>query len=88
MGTISIFFPYHSTSLTDKSSLRMGFDELPTIEQVKLARQRLAIVLFLYLIVSIIALVLLSTRMTRPLRALQTRLPEYRQGATLRSPAG
>ncbi len=53
-------------------SLRMGFDELPTIEQVKLARQRLAIVLFLYLIVSIIALVFLSTRMTRPLRALQT----------------
>jgi signal transduction histidine kinase len=51
--------------------LRMGFDELPTIEQVRFARQRLALVLFLYLIVSIIALVLLSTRMTRPLRALQ-----------------
>ncbi|MEA2080088.1 MAG: HAMP domain-containing protein, partial [Pseudomonadota bacterium] len=51
--------------------LRMGFDELPTIEQVKTARQRLALVLLLYLIVSIIALVLLSTRLTRPLRALQ-----------------
>ena len=51
--------------------LRMGFDELPTIEQVKTARQRLAVVLLLYLIVSIIALVLLSTRLTRPLRALQ-----------------
>jgi len=51
--------------------LRMGFDELPTIEQVRFARHRLAIVLFLYLIVSIIALVLLSTRMTRPLQALQ-----------------
>jgi signal transduction histidine kinase len=51
--------------------LRMGFDELPTIEQIELARQRLIVVLFTYLIVSIIALVMLSTRMTRPLRALQ-----------------
>jgi len=51
--------------------LRMGFDEQPTIEQVKIARQRLTLVLLLYLLISIIALVLLSTRMTRPLRALQ-----------------
>ena len=51
--------------------LRMGFDELPTVEQIDLARQRLIVVLFTYLIVSIIALVMLSTRMTRPLRALQ-----------------
>ena len=51
--------------------LRMGFDELPTIEQIELARQRLIAVLFTYLIVSIIALAMLSARMTRPLRALQ-----------------
>jgi signal transduction histidine kinase len=51
--------------------LRMGFDELPTIEQIKLARQRLIVVLFTYLIVSIIALAMLSARMARPLRALQ-----------------
>ena len=51
--------------------LRMGFDESPTIEQIELARQRLIIVLFTYLIVSIIAIVMLSARMTRPLRALQ-----------------
>ncbi|NOR41823.1 MAG: HAMP domain-containing protein, partial [Gammaproteobacteria bacterium] len=51
--------------------LRMGFDERPTIEQVKLARQRLVVVLISYLIVSIIVLVLLSTRMIRPLRILQ-----------------
>jgi len=51
--------------------LRMGFDEQVTIEQVKTARQRLTVVLFLYLLISIIALVLMSTRMTRPLRALQ-----------------
>jgi signal transduction histidine kinase len=51
--------------------LRMGFDERPTIEQVKLARQRLVVVLLSYLIVSIIILVLLSTRMTRPLRILR-----------------
>jgi len=52
--------------------LRMGFDEQPTIEQVKTARQRLTLVLLLYLFVSIIALVLLSTLITQPLRALQT----------------
>ncbi|RKZ69069.1 MAG: hypothetical protein DRQ44_03540 [Gammaproteobacteria bacterium] len=51
--------------------LRMGFDELPTIEQVKFARQRLVVVLISYLVVSIIVLVLLSTRMVRPLRILQ-----------------
>ena len=51
--------------------LRMGFDERPTIEQIKLARQRLVVVLISYLIVSIIVLVLLSTRMVRPLRVLQ-----------------
>jgi signal transduction histidine kinase len=51
--------------------LRMGFDELPTIEQIELARQQLILVLFTYLIVSIIALVMISARMTRPLRALQ-----------------
>ena len=51
--------------------LRMGFDEQPTIEQVELARQQLTGVLFAYLVVSIIALILLSTLMTRPLRALQ-----------------
>jgi len=51
--------------------LRMGFDEQPTIEQIKLARQRLVTVLISYLIVSIIILILLSTRMIRPLRILQ-----------------
>ena len=51
--------------------LRMGFDEQPTIEQIKLARQRLMVVLISYLIVSIIVLILLSTRMIRPLRVLQ-----------------
>ena len=52
-------------------SLRMGFDEQPTIEQISHARQRLITALLLYLLVSIIALVLLSTRMTQPLRSLQ-----------------
>jgi signal transduction histidine kinase len=51
--------------------LRMGFDEQATIEQVKTARHRLLLVLFLYLLVAIVALVLLSTLMTQPLRALQ-----------------
>jgi signal transduction histidine kinase len=56
---------------TGQVILRMGFDEQPTIEQVKIARQRLVVVLISYLIVSIIILVLLSTRMIRPLRILQ-----------------
>ena len=51
--------------------LRMGFDELPTIEQIKLARHRLVLGLTSYLILSIIVLVLLSTLLIRPLRALQ-----------------
>lgn len=51
--------------------LRMGFDELPTLEQVKLARQELILALGFYLIVSIIALILVSARLTQPLRELQ-----------------
>ena len=51
--------------------LRMGFNEQPIIEEIELARQRLVVVLLSYLIVSIIVLVLLSTRMTRPMRMLQ-----------------
>jgi signal transduction histidine kinase len=51
--------------------LKMGFDELPTSEQIHSAQQRLVDVLLLYLIVSIFALILLSTILTRPLRLLQ-----------------
>ncbi len=59
-------------SLSDRQViLRMGFDERPTIEQVKLAKQRMLVVLLAYLIVSIIVLVLLSTWIIRPLRILQ-----------------
>jgi signal transduction histidine kinase len=49
----------------------MGFDEQPTIEQIKLARERLVLILASYLVVSIIILILLSTRLIRPLRNLQ-----------------
>ena len=51
--------------------LRVGFDEQPTIEQIKLARHRLVLGLTSYLLVSIVVLILLSTRLIRPLRALQ-----------------
>lgn len=51
--------------------LRMGFDEQPTNEQITLAKHRLVVVLISYLMLSIIVLVLLSTRLIRPLRALQ-----------------
>jgi len=60
--------------------LRMGFDEQPTIQQVKLARQRMGIVLASYLIVSIVILILLSSRMTRPLRILQHASRQIAQG--------
>ena len=60
--------------------LRMGFDELPTIEQVKFARQRLVVVLITYLVVSIIVLVLLSTRMIQPLRILQNASRQIAKG--------
>ena len=67
-----VYFLSMSLNLFERQVvLRMGFDERPTIEQVKLARQRLVVVLLSYLIVSIIVLVLLSTRMTRPLRILR-----------------
>jgi signal transduction histidine kinase len=67
-----IYFLSIPLNIPDRQvTLRMGFDELPTLEQVKIARQRLTLVLLLYLFGSIIALVLLSTRMTRPLRALR-----------------
>ena len=63
-----------------KVELRMGFDERPMIEQIKIARQQLIVVLFSYLVMSIIVLVLLSTRMTKPLRVLQRASRDIAQG--------
>ncbi|MGD2160123.1 MAG: ATP-binding protein [Gammaproteobacteria bacterium] len=51
--------------------LRMGFDEKPTIEKIETARNRLALVLILYLLVRLIAVAIFSKRMTRPLKKLQ-----------------
>lgn len=51
--------------------LRMGFDERPVSEQVEIARHRLVVVLMSYLLASILVLVLLSTRLIRPLKVLQ-----------------
>ena len=67
-----VYFLSMPLNLSDRQVvLRMGFDEWPTIEEVKMARQRLVVVLLSYLITSIIVLVLLSTRMTQPLRILR-----------------
>ena len=60
--------------------LRMGFDEQPTTEQVEIARQRLVTVLISYLMVSIIVLIVLSTRMIRPLRMLQNASRQIAKG--------
>jgi len=51
--------------------LRLGFDELPVIEQVKSAQQRLLLVLLVYLAISIIVFVFLVARLTKPLAVLQ-----------------
>ena len=51
--------------------LRMGFDEQPTIQAIKLAQQQLIVALVAYLIVSLAAIVLVSARLTEPLRSLR-----------------
>jgi signal transduction histidine kinase len=63
-----------------QATLRMGFDEQPTNEQISLAKQQIAAVLLSYLILSIIALVLLSNRMAQPLRSLQKASRSIAQG--------
>jgi len=51
--------------------LRMGFDEVPTSEQIQSAQQSLLFVMLAYLLMSIIGLVIVSAWMTGPLRSLQ-----------------
>jgi signal transduction histidine kinase len=51
--------------------LRLGYDEQSTLEQIAIARQKILVVLALYLILSIVAVVILSMRLIRPLKALQ-----------------
>ncbi len=76
-----IYFLSMPVNLPDQqATLRMGFDEKTTNEQIRLAKQQLAAVLLSYLILSTIALVLLSTRVTRPLRDLQKASRNIAQG--------
>lgn len=51
--------------------LRLGFDENPTLEQIRFARNRGIGILSGYLIVSLLLVALLSALLTRPLRRLQ-----------------
>jgi signal transduction histidine kinase len=60
--------------------LRMGFDEKPTTEQIKLAREQLVVVLASYLIVSLCVLVFFSARMIRPLKILQNASRQIAKG--------
>ena len=51
--------------------LKLGFDELPTLEQIIHARTRALVVLAAYLIVSIVLLLVLSILLMRPLKVLR-----------------
>lgn len=52
-------------------TLRLGYDEQPTLEQIAIARQKILTILALYLILSIVVVVILSMRLVRPLVELQ-----------------
>jgi len=68
----NIYFLALPLAIGDRDiTLKVGFDETPTIEQIDLARRQILFILALYVAVSIVALVLLSLRLTRPLKALQ-----------------
>jgi len=67
-----VYFVSVTLNLPGRNALlRLGFDERPTIQQIKLARTELVVVLVSYLVVSIIVLVYVAMRMARPLRKLQ-----------------
>lgn len=67
-----IYFVSITLQVPDRhATLRLGFDEGPTNRQIALAREELVLVLGAYLVASIIALVFVSTLITRPLRRLQ-----------------
>ena len=53
------------------AALRMGFDEQPTNQQIRLARQQLLIALIAYLVLSLLAIAVMSTFLIGPLRSLQ-----------------
>lgn len=52
-------------------TLRLGFDEQPTLDQIALAYRRASYIFLLYVLISVILVVWLSIRLTRPLRELQ-----------------
>lgn len=60
--------------------LRIGFDEQPTLGQIQLAYQRAVIFFSLYVLISVILMIWLSMRLTRPLRALQYASREVASG--------
>ena len=64
---ISIPLAFHGADF----SLRMGFDETPVQEQIELARNRLLVILGGYLLVSMLALAIISTLVIKPLKRLQ-----------------
>ena len=67
-----VYFVSMTLNLPGRNALlRLGFDEKPTIQQIKLARMELVAVLAAYLVISIVVLVIVAMRMARPLRKLQ-----------------
>ncbi|HEX4152467.1 MAG TPA: ATP-binding protein [Steroidobacteraceae bacterium] len=53
------------------AELRLGFDEQPTLERIRLALNRMLMVLGVYFVVAIAVAVVLSKRMSRPIHRLQ-----------------
>jgi signal transduction histidine kinase len=61
-------------------SIRLGFDEQPTLDSIAAAQDRVINVLAIFLGISLLLMVLFSIRLTRPLRQLQKASREIASG--------
>ncbi len=61
-------------------TLKLGFDEQSTLDQIQLAYQRAFYIFSLYVLISFVLVIWLSIRLTRPLRALQFASREIASG--------
>ena len=72
--SIPVMVPQHNITL------RLGFDEQPALDQIRLAYQKSVYYFSVYVIVSLVLVIWLSIRLTRPLRALQYASREIASG--------
>jgi len=71
--------PLHAAGI-ENAVLRLGFDEQPTVDSIADAQARVINVLAIFLGISMLFMVLLSIRLTRPLRELQKASREIASG--------